>query len=75
MKTKFKDFINESDGGTAMSTLSNTGGMGNIVAPQPSGIPGDVAGSTTGSGDIANNTFKPFFKGDFSRRKRKRKKK
>lgn len=28
-------------------------GMGNVVASQPSAIPGDVSGSTIGSGDIA----------------------
>jgi hypothetical protein len=41
-----------SSGGVAYSTLSNTGGMGNVVAPQPSSTPGDVAGSTKGSGDL-----------------------
>lgn len=36
----------------ACATLGNTGGMGNVVAAQPSSTPGDVAGSKTGSGDI-----------------------
>lgn len=39
-------------GGVSSATLGNTGGMGAIVSAQPSSIPGDVAGSTKGSGDI-----------------------
>lgn len=47
-------------GGVAFSTL-NSNGMGNIVAPQPSSIPGYVGGSTIGSGDLpAYNTGKKF---------------
>jgi len=45
---KFKDFIIED----ATATMGNTGGMGAVVSAQPSGTPGDVAGSTPGSGDI-----------------------
>jgi len=37
----------------ACVTLGNTGGMGAVVSSQPSSIPGDVAGSTRGSGDIS----------------------
>lgn len=52
----FNDFlkINEDGdgGGTAYTTLGNSSGMGDVVAPQPSSIPGDVAGSTPGSGDL-----------------------
>ena len=39
--------------GTAVGTLGNTSGMGGVVSAQPSSIPGDVAGSTKGSGDIS----------------------
>lgn len=51
MVIKFKDFkINEE---TAVATAGNTNGMGAITAPTMSAIPGDVAGSTPGSGDLA----------------------
>lgn len=42
----------EGSGGVATATLGSTGGMGAVVSAQPSSIPGDVAGSTIGSGDI-----------------------
>ena len=42
----------EGGGGVASATLGSTGGMGAITSAQPSSIPGDVAGSTIGSGDI-----------------------
>lgn len=45
---KFEEFMIED----ATATLGNTGGMGAVVAAQPSSTPGDVAGSTPGSGDI-----------------------
>jgi len=49
---KFEDFeINEGEG---YSTMGNTGDMGAVVSAQPSAIPGDVRGSTTGSGDIGS---------------------
>lgn len=35
-------------------TNANALGMGPIIAPQPSAIPGDTSGSTIGSGDVAN---------------------
>lgn len=35
-------------------TNNNALGMGPVVAPQPSAIPGDLSGSTIGSGDVAN---------------------
>lgn len=38
----------------ATATMGNTGGMGAVVAAQPSSTPGDVAGSTPGSGDIGH---------------------
>ena len=59
MIKKFDEFskLNEDGeggggGGVSSATLGNTGGMGAIVSAQPSSIPGDVAGSTKGSGDI-----------------------
>ncbi len=80
MIVKYKNFIlnEEQDGsgsgdiagGVAFATADNTGGMGAIVAPQPSSIPGDVAGSTKGSGDLpAYDLGKSF---GFPNRKRKR---
>jgi len=45
---KFEEFLVED----ACATMGNTGGMGAVSAAQPSGTPGDVAGSTPGSGDI-----------------------
>jgi len=48
----FKDFNLNEDGGVANATLGNMAGMGNVTAPTVSAIPGDVAGSTAGSGDL-----------------------
>jgi len=73
----FYTYINENDGGSgggiATATLSNTGGMGDIVAPQPSLTPGDVAGSTSGSGDIPAYDRKTSF--EIPKKKKKKKKK
>ncbi len=44
--------INED--GVASAGGANVSGMGAVVTSQPSSIPGDTAGATTGSGDIAN---------------------
>jgi hypothetical protein len=79
MKTKFREFINENDGGAAMATLGNTAGMGNIVAPQPSSVPGDVAGGSIGSGDITSGVSNYYLKQSLqpykkSHKKRKNKK-
>jgi hypothetical protein len=41
--------------GVACATGGNTSGMGAVVTSQPSSIPGDVSGATTGSGDIGSN--------------------
>jgi len=75
----FNDFITEGDGGgVAYATAGNSGGMGAIVAPQPSAIPGDVAGSTIGSGDRAAydmGTHFGFNKNDNPLKKKKKKKK
>lgn len=51
MITKFKLF-EEDGGGFASSTLGNTGGMGDIVAPIVSSVPGLVSSSIAGSGDL-----------------------
>jgi len=45
----FEDFINE---GVAAATAGSSFGMGNVSAPTVSAIPGDVAGSKAGSGDV-----------------------
>jgi len=75
----FNDFITEGEGGgVAYATAGNSGGMGAIVAPQPSAIPGDVAGSTIGSGDKAAydmGTHFGFNKNDNPLKKKKKKKK
>lgn len=42
------------DSGSAFATNSSVSGMGPIVSSQPSSIPGDVRGSTKGSGDIGS---------------------
>jgi len=56
--------------GTAYATLGNTSGMGPIRAAQPSGIPGDVAGSTKGSGDISKGFLGPFTKSGATKKKK-----
>lgn len=50
------------DSGSAFATNSNTSGMGNVVSSQPSNIPGDVAGSTKGSGDVSKGYLGPYTK-------------
>jgi len=81
MVTKFEDYIKENDGGggVAVATLGNTNGMGAIVAPQPSSTPGDVAGSTKGSGDVPaydmGKTYGNPYQGKGKKRKKKEKKK
>ena len=75
----YDDFIIEGDGGgVAYATAGSSAGMGSIVAPQPSSIPGDVAGSTIGSGDRAAydmGTHFGFNKDDNPMKKKKKKKK
>ncbi len=77
MITNFEDFmkINEDDGGggCAMATNASGGGMGAIVSPTVSAIPGDVSGSIKGSGDIANSGFGPYSKQPLGIRRKKRK--
>lgn len=67
--------ILEDNGGVAMATAGTSSGMGAIVAPQPSSIPGDVAGSTRGSGDIAAYDMGDHFGTVLSDKKKKKKKK
>lgn len=68
--------VSGGDSGSSFSTNSNTSGMGAIVSAQPSSIPGDVAGSTIGSGDIGSRggTFTKLA-GSTSRKKKKDKRK
>jgi len=66
--------------GTAVSTLGNTSGMGNVVSPQPSATPGAVnaVDATKGSGDIGSKGgtyMKSFPKRKNTKKKKKRKKK
>lgn len=74
MIKKFNDFMLNEDGdggGVANATLGNTGGMGDVVSPTVSAIPGDVAGSIPGSGDIAAHPIKPAFKYPANKKKKK----
>lgn len=67
----FEEFINEDSAATA----GNTGGMGAVVAAQPSSTPGSVEGSTIGSGDIGQaigNYTKPKLILNKSNKKRKK---
>jgi hypothetical protein len=48
----FDEFHLNEEGGVATATLGNTSGMGAVVAPTVSAIPGDVSGSISGSGDL-----------------------
>jgi hypothetical protein len=45
-------------GPVAFASLANTSGMGAVTTPIASNIPGDVAGSTPGSGDIGSGWSK-----------------
>jgi hypothetical protein len=66
--------VSGGDSGTAFSTNSNSNGMGAIVSPQPSSIPGDVRGGTEGSGDIGypiGNYSKHY--PNYKRKKKKKK--
>jgi hypothetical protein len=72
----FNDFLIEGDGGgSAYATAGNTTGMGEITAPQPSSTPGDVAGSTIGSGDLPaydlGSSFGPAMFNGNKKKKRK----
>ena len=70
MYIKFKIFEE------AMADAGNSNGMGAVVAPQVSAIPGDVAGSIAGSGDLpAYDTGTSFDINPYQRRKKPKKKK
>lgn len=66
---KFEEFIKED----ATATAGNTGGMGAVVAAQPSSTSGDVAGSSIGSGDIGQ-TLGTYYKPTINMKKEKKKK-
>lgn len=66
--------VSGGDSGTSFSTNSNTSGMGAITSPQPSNTPGDVAGSTNGSGDIGANLGNTYLKSSPSTKKKKKEK-
>ena len=62
----------------ACATMGNSGGMGAVASAQPSSTPGDVAGSTPGSGDVGSKVLGPYAKSParwFNEKKKKRKKK
>ena len=68
------------DGGVGCANAGNVGGMGAVVTSQPSSIPGNTAGATTGSGDIGsgwidskNNNRNVIARPIGSRRKKKMK--
>lgn len=68
---RFEEFIIED----ASATAGNSNGMGAVTAATPSSTPGDVAGSTPGSGDIgqAFGTYtKPMLNQKKSKKKMKR---
>lgn len=75
MITNFEEFmkINEDDGGGCAMATNGGGGMGAITSPTISSSVGDVAGSTPGSGDVANGGFGPYGKGSLGSRKRRKK--
>ncbi len=66
----FKQFIKED----ATATLGNISGMGNVVSANPSSTPGDVGGSSIGSGDIGQ-TLKTYTKKSLNSKKKRKKKK
>lgn len=66
---KFKEFINED----ASATMGNSNGMGAVVSAQPSSTPGDVGGSSIGSGDIGSKPFGIYSKSSTRLKKDKKK--
>jgi hypothetical protein len=62
------------DSGSAFATNSSINGMGAIKSSQPSPIPGDVAGSTSGSGDIGSvlGTFTKQPAGGIDKKRKKK---
>lgn len=66
--------VSGGDSGTAFSTNSNVSGMGAVKSAQPSSKPGDVKGSTKGSGDIGSKGGS-FMKTAAGEKKKKKKRK
>ena len=52
LEKEFSDSILEDGECMAIGTSMVSVGMGNVVASQPSALPGNTSGATTGSGDI-----------------------
>lgn len=75
VKQTIKSFISKNNTlkEDANATAGNTGGMGDVSAANPSSTPGDVAGSTTGSGDIGHS-FGTYMKSAPNFKKKKMKK-
>lgn len=69
---KFNEYINED----ACATMGNSGGMGAVVAAQPSSTPGAVNASdaTIGSGDIGQVLGTAYTKPEFKMKKDKKRK-
>jgi len=65
---KFKEFNED-----ATATLGNSGGMGGVVAANPSSTPGNVAGSSIGSGDVGQ-TLGTYTKPGVKMKKKKKNK-
>jgi hypothetical protein len=65
--------FNVGSSGSAYGSLSNISGMGAVKSAQPSSIPGDIAGSTKGSGDISKGTM-TYTKKAAGRKNKKKKK-
>lgn len=68
------DIIEDTLTEDACATLGNTGGMGPVVSATPSSTPGDVAGSTPGSGDIGQSLFPTYMKPMLNLKKGRKKK-
>ncbi len=68
----YESLLNED--GVACASGGNVSGMGAVITSQPSSIPGDTAGATTGSGDIgAGINRNVIARPNGSRRKKKMK--
>ena len=67
---KFEEFITEE----AYATIGNSNGMGAVVSAHPSSTPGDVSGSSIGSGDIGSKPFGTYSKTSPNLKKDKKKK-
>jgi hypothetical protein len=73
MKYRMKESTINEDG-VACASGGNVSGMGAVITSQPSAIPGDTGGATTGSGDIGAGTNRNVIaRPNGSRRKKKMK--